>query len=90
MKGPHPLERVGKKYEAETATTVCEAYQVQRNHRGFIIDSISDPATRMGTQTLTYKIMGKFQVKTVPVYVIWVVGQCAKGVCFNWAQNLWD
>ena len=45
MNEPHPLERVGKKYEGETAEYVRQAYHVERNTRGFIIKSISDPAT---------------------------------------------
>ena len=45
MQGPHPMENVGKKYEGETATQVCEAYHVKKNKRDFIIESISDSAT---------------------------------------------
>lgn len=83
MQGPHPMENVGKKYEGETATQVCEAYHVKKNKRDFIIESISDSATWMGTQILAWKLMRKCQVAMVPAYVIRVVGQCAKGVCFN-------
>ena len=84
------MEKVGKKYKGEITTKVWQAYHVKKNKRGFIIDSISDLATRMGTWILACKLMRKFQVATVPSYVIRVAGQCAKGGCFNWAQHLRD
>ena len=37
MQGLHPLEQVGKKYEAATATIVQKTYKVSRNKRGFVI-----------------------------------------------------
>ena len=90
MQGPHPIEKLGKKSEGEIVTKVRQAYHVKKNKRGFIINSISDLATRMGTRILACKLIQKCEVATVPAYVIRVVVQCAKGVCFNWAQHLWD
>ena len=83
MQGPHPMENFGKKYEAAIAAEVREAYQVQKNQRVFIINTINDPTTRMGTQILSCKLMRISQAATVPAYVIRVVGQCAKGGYLN-------
>ena len=90
MNGLHPLECVGKKYEGETAKYVHHTYHVERNTRGFVIKSINEPATQMGTILLACKLMRKCQVAIVPAYVIRLAGQCAKGVCLNWAQYLCD
>ena len=49
MKGSHPLEWVGKKYEGDIAEYVHKKYHLERNSRGFVIKSISDPAMQMGT-----------------------------------------
>ena len=57
MNGPHPLERVGKKYERDTTEYVCKTYHVERNRWGFFIKSINDPAMQMGTILLAYKLM---------------------------------
>ena len=34
--------------------------------------------------------MRKYQVTSIPAYVIRLAGQCRKGVCFNWAQYFRD
>ena len=70
MSGPNPLEHVGKKYEAETAEFVCQKYHVDRNNRGFIIKTISDQGTQLGTMLLACKMMMKCQVTSIPAYVI--------------------
>ena len=57
MQGPHPMEKVGRTYEGEIATKLRQEYHVKKNKRGFIIDSISDPAMRMGTPILACKLM---------------------------------
>ena len=59
MNGPHPLEHVGKKYEGNTTEYVQNTYHVQRNMQGFVIKSISEPATQMGTILLACKLMQK-------------------------------
>ena len=60
MNGPHPLERVGKKYEGDTTEYVRKTYHVEINTQGFIIKSINDPATHMGTILLAFNLMRKF------------------------------
>ena len=90
MSGPNPLECVGKKYEAEIAEFVRQKYHVDRNAWGFIIKTVSDQGTELGTMLLACKMMRKCQVTYVPAYVIRLAGQYAKGVCFNWAQYLCD
>ena len=88
MQGPHPLEWVRKKHEEDTTTFVWKTYKVSQNKRGFVIQTINDPATQMGTRLLACKLMRKCQVVTVPTYVIWLAGRCTKGVSFNWDQYL--
>ena len=90
VSGPNPLERVGKKYEAETAKFMYQKYHVDRNTQEFIMKTISDQGTQLGTMLLACKMMRKCQVTSVPAYVIRLAIQCAKGVCFNWAQYLCD
>ena len=70
MEGSNPLKCVGKKYEREIAKYVRQKYHVERNTRGFMIKTISDPATQLGTLLLACKMMQKFQVASVPAYVI--------------------
>lgn len=90
MNRRHPLECVGKKYEGDTAEYVRKTYHVERNTQGFVIKSITDPATQMGTILLDCKLMRRCQVATVPTYVIRLANQCAKGVCLTLSQYLSD
>ena len=70
MKGLNPMERVRKKYEQQIVDKVREDYHVERNTRGFMISTISDPGASMGTLLLACKMMCKCQVAIFPVYVI--------------------
>lgn len=88
MEGPKPMLREGKKYEKKISNSMRENYHVLWNTRGFMINTISDPGMQMSTLFLACKLMRKFQAATVPAYVMHLVGQYKKGVCFNWAQNL--
>ena len=81
---------MGKKYEGDTAEYVRKTYHVERNTQGFVIKSISDPATQMGTILIACKLMKKCQVTTVISFVIQLASQCAKRVCLNLAQYLCD
>lgn len=65
MKGINPMEHVGKKYEQNIADKVCDDYHVERNTRGFMISTVSDPGARMSTLLLACKIMRKCQVAMV-------------------------
>ena len=88
MSGPNPLERVGRKYEEETVDFIRQKYHVDHNTWAFIIKSISDQGTQLGTMLLAYKMMRKCQVTSVPAYIIRLAAN--EGVCFNWAQYLCD
>lgn len=90
INGLNPLERVGKKYEGETIEYVRKTYHVERNTWDFIIKSISDQGTQLGTMLLACKMMRKCQFTSTPANVIQLAGQFKKGVCFNWAQYLCD
>ena len=59
MSGPNPLECVGKKYEGETTEFVHQKYHVDHNTRGYIIKTISDQGTQLGTMLLACKMMRK-------------------------------
>ena len=83
--GPHPLAEVGKKYEAATASYFWKTYAIQRNQRGFLIQTINDPTTQLGTRLLACKLMRRCQIATIPAYVIQLARQCVKGEFFNWA-----
>lgn len=43
MEGPDPLLNTGKKYEGKITDYMRETYHVEKNTRGFMIKSISDP-----------------------------------------------
>ena len=62
MSGPNPLEHMGKKYEGETAEFVRQNYHVDNNTLGFIIKTISDQGTQLGTMLLACKMMRNCQV----------------------------
>ena len=57
MNGRCPLKRVGKKYDGDTTEYVRNTYHVERNTWGFVIKSISNLATQMGTILLACKLM---------------------------------
>ena len=59
MSGPNPLEHVGKKYEGETMDIVHQKYHVDYNTHRFIIKTISDQGTQLGTMLLTCKMIRK-------------------------------
>ena len=61
---------------------------MERNTHGFMIKTISDPATQLGTMLLACKMMQKCKVASVPAYVIQLAGHCEKGVYLNWSQLL--
>lgn len=77
------LERVGKKYEAETTEFMHQKYHVDRNTRLFLINTNSDQGMQLDTMLLACKMMRKCQVTSVPTYVIRFAGQCPKGICFK-------
>ena len=52
MEGPNPMLRMGRKYEQKIADKVHEDYHVVWNTRGFMINTISDPSSQMGTLLL--------------------------------------
>ena len=70
MHGPSPRDGTSKKFQHHLAKTVWAEYRVRRNKRGFLIDTITDPSTCLGTQILSCKLMRKFQASTTPAHVI--------------------
>lgn len=70
MKGPHPINGFGNKYEQKVANKFREKYKVDRDKRGFLVETIADLGVCMGTLVLTHKMMRKCRESTIPTYVI--------------------
>lgn len=65
-----------------------EKYKVNRDKRGFIMETITDPGVRMGTLILVYKMIHNCRASVVLAYLNQLAGWCKKGVCYNWSQYL--
>lgn len=69
----------GKGGELALAEAMKKKFKLEKK-RGYAISSISNPAVKVETQILAGKVMRKCCTDEVPVPVIVLMAQCAKGV----------
>lgn len=65
------------------AEAMKKKYKLEKKKRHYTVSSIKDNIVHVATQILTGKVMHKCRADEVPVLVVALVEQCAKGVQFN-------
>ena len=63
-------------------------YGTDRGMQGIIIKRINDVVTQMATKIMSCKMLRKFRREEVPVGVVLVAAQCAKGTTVRWVPYL--
>jgi hypothetical protein len=77
-----------KSKEKALAEEMKKKYNIMRGTRGIIIKWINNPATQLGTNILSCKLLRKYRKDEVPTGVIAVAAQCAEGTFMRWVPYL--
>lgn len=82
-KGNDPAKIAGKSRDLVLTEAMKKKYKLEKKKRGYTISSIKEKGVHVATQLLAGKVMRKCRSDKVPLSVIMLAEQCAKGVQFN-------
>jgi len=78
----------GKTGEKELVEHMKKYYELVKKARGYSILSINNPTIQLATQILAGNVMRKSCIEEVSTPIVSLVGQCVKGILFNWSRYL--